>query len=174
MPATYIIDSDVFIQAKNREYRFGFASAFWKWILDAHAAGMVFSTAKVFAEINAGKRTCPLRGWASSKVPTGFWLPDSHDKAVMKVYPNVMSWAYGLGQFTPRALADFSSSKKADAFLVAVGIAKGHIIVTHEGESTNTVNRVMLPHAAHSLGVGTMNLYDLLTNHAASNFKFKP
>jgi Domain of unknown function (DUF4411) len=172
MPATYIIDSDVFVQSKNREYRFQFAGAFWEWVLDAHAAGVVFSISKVLAEINQGRKTCPLRHWATTKVPKSFWLPDSADKAVMQQYAQVVAWAYKLGQYDTKALSDFASSKRADAFLIAVGKAKSHTIVTHEGESTNSVNRVMIPHAAHSLGVNTLNLYDLLSKHATQTFKF--
>lgn len=173
MPATYIIDSDVFIQSKNREYRFQFAAGFWNWLLDAHAAGIVFSTNKVLGEINQGRKTCPLKQWAAGKVPKSFWLPDATDKAVMQRYAQVVAWAYGLGQFDSKALSDFAASKRADAFLVAVGKAKNHTIVTHEGESTNSVIRVMLPHAAHSLGVNTVNLYDLLSKHATQTFKFR-
>jgi hypothetical protein len=172
MSATYILDSDVFMQSKNREYRFQFAGAFWQWVLDAHAAGVVFSISKVHAEINQGKKTCPLRQWVAAKVPKSFWLPDTSDKLVMQQYPQVISWAYNLGQFDHKALSDFASTKTADAFLIAVGKAKGHAIVTHEGESTNSVVRVMLPHAAHSLGVNTFNLYDLLSKHATHSFKF--
>jgi hypothetical protein len=174
MVTSYIIDSDVFIQSKNREYRFQFAGAFWDWLLEANKAGIVFSISKVRAEINQGHKSCPLRQWAASKVPQAFWLPDASDKAVMQQYGQVIGWAHALNQFDPRALSDFASGKRADAFLIAVGKAKGHTIVTHEGESTNSVNRVMIPHAAHSLGVSTLSLYDLLSKHATQTFKFKP
>jgi hypothetical protein len=143
-------------------------------MLQAHAAGIVFSIDKVLAEVNQGRKTCPLRQWVATKVPKGFWLRDSRDKAVMQEYPHVIGWAHGLGQFNLKALSDFSSDQKADAFLIAVGRAKGHIIVTHEGESTDSVGRVMIPHAAHSCGVRTLSLYDLLEKHATNTFAFKP
>lgn len=174
MTTTYIIDSDVFIQAKNREYRFQFAGAFWSWVLDAHNAEVVYSIDKVRREIAQGKTNCPLRQWVGSKVPKSFWLPDAKDKSVMQQYGRAIQWAYNQNQFDPKALADFSSHKKADAFLIAAGMAHGHTIVTHEGESTNSVNRVLIPHAANSLGVSTMNLYDLLSKHATQTFQFKP
>src|SRR5437879_5630079 len=104
MPTTYIIDSDVFIQSKNREYRFEFAGAFWDWVLAAHGAGVVFSISKVLAEINEGNKSCPLRQWAATKVPKAFWLPDAADKAVMQQYRQVIGWAHGLNQFSPKAL----------------------------------------------------------------------
>lgn len=39
----YLLDSDVFIQAKNLHYGFDFCPAFWAWIDERHAAGTVFS-----------------------------------------------------------------------------------------------------------------------------------
>jgi len=35
---TYLLDTNVFIEAKNRYYGFGFCPAFWDWIDGAHAA----------------------------------------------------------------------------------------------------------------------------------------
>lgn len=43
----YLIDADVFIQAKNLHYRFEFCQAFWDWISAAHKAGLVYSIEKV-------------------------------------------------------------------------------------------------------------------------------
>lgn len=50
----YLIDANVFIQAKNFHYRFEFCQAFWQWLTDGHEAGFIFSTAKVLEELNDG------------------------------------------------------------------------------------------------------------------------
>ena len=39
----YLLDSDVFIQAKNLHYGFDFCPAFWEWLLARNSAGVVFS-----------------------------------------------------------------------------------------------------------------------------------
>lgn len=39
----YLLDADVFIQAKNLHYGFDFCPAFWKWLDRATNAGDVFS-----------------------------------------------------------------------------------------------------------------------------------
>jgi hypothetical protein len=39
----YLLDSDVFIQAKNLHYSFDFCPAFWDWIDASHKRGLVFS-----------------------------------------------------------------------------------------------------------------------------------
>lgn len=51
---SYLLDSDVFIQAKNLHYGLDFCPAFWDWLIDANAKKLVFSTEKVGDEIEAG------------------------------------------------------------------------------------------------------------------------
>lgn len=173
MASGYILDANTFIQAKDREYQFAFAGAFWDWIIAAHKAGLVYSSAKVHAEINAGKPTCPLRSWAPN-LPAGFWLPDAKSGPVMGRYAQVIKWAHAQKQFTQKALEDFADADNADAFLIATALHRKMILVTHEGESTDSKARVLVPHAANSLGVHTVTLYDLLGEHATATFKFKP
>ncbi|MCP5419718.1 MAG: DUF4411 family protein [Gammaproteobacteria bacterium] len=51
---SYLLDANVFIQAKNLHYGLDFCPAFWQWLLDNNTAGKVFSIDKVLDEINAG------------------------------------------------------------------------------------------------------------------------
>jgi hypothetical protein len=44
---TYLLDANVFIQAKNLHYGLDFCPAFWEWLLDNNQAGRVFSIDKV-------------------------------------------------------------------------------------------------------------------------------
>ncbi|MEF8725131.1 MAG: DUF4411 family protein [Candidatus Accumulibacter phosphatis] len=50
----YLLDANVFIQAKNLHYGLDFCPAFWEWLLENHAAGKVASIDKVGDEIAAG------------------------------------------------------------------------------------------------------------------------
>jgi hypothetical protein len=51
---TYLLDANVFIQAKNLHYGLDFCPAFWQWLLDQNATGQVLSIDKVADEIMAG------------------------------------------------------------------------------------------------------------------------
>ena len=51
---TYLIDSNVFIQAKNLHYGFDFCPAFWDWLVEKNVAGKVASIEKVADELRAG------------------------------------------------------------------------------------------------------------------------
>ena len=50
----YLLDSDVFIQAKNLHYGFDFCPAFWEWIDQQAAAGTARSIEKVRDELIGG------------------------------------------------------------------------------------------------------------------------
>ena len=64
----YLLDSDVFIQAKNLHYGFDFCPGFWDWIDMANAAGTVISIENVRIELlggnddarHLGERSWPL------------------------------------------------------------------------------------------------------------------
>lgn len=49
----YLLDANVFIQAKNLHYGLDFCPAFWDWLVAGNAAGRVRSIEKVGDEIAA-------------------------------------------------------------------------------------------------------------------------
>ncbi len=51
---TYLLDSNVFIQAKNLHYGFDFCPAFWDWLVEQNRADKVASIEKVADELQAG------------------------------------------------------------------------------------------------------------------------
>jgi len=50
----YLLDSNVFIEAKRRYYGFDFCPAFWDWLIEAAGKGLVFSVEKVRDELITG------------------------------------------------------------------------------------------------------------------------
>jgi hypothetical protein len=63
----YVLDANVFIQAKNLHYGLDFCPAFWDWLIAGNAANQVFSIEKVGDEILAGGDQ--LADWASDRGP---------------------------------------------------------------------------------------------------------
>ena len=57
---TYLVDSDVFITAKNLYYSFDLCPGFWKSVLHRHREGRVFSVDRVRSELLAGSKTDDL------------------------------------------------------------------------------------------------------------------
>jgi hypothetical protein len=75
----YLIDSNVFIQAKNLHYRFEFCQGFWDWLIEAHQAGIIFSIQKVKTELKNGRDDDPVKNWMMDNLLNNFFLPDVTD-----------------------------------------------------------------------------------------------
>ena len=174
MPKGYVLDTNVFIQSKNREYRFDFCVGFWHWIEAGHQHNRFFSCKKVHTELRIGdaKRICPARKWADA-MPAAFFLDDTHDATVMKHYGALMNWVISSSHYTAAAKKEFADPENADAFLVAVAKRHGMDVVTHEKARPDQKSRVPIHSAAAALGVQTILIYDLLSLHAGPTFVFK-
>ncbi len=72
---TYILDANVFIQAKNLHYGFDFCPAFWDWLIENNRLKKVFSIEKVGDEIEAGDDELAL--WAGKRGDNFFLKPDT-------------------------------------------------------------------------------------------------
>ena len=71
----YLLDANVFIQAKNLYYGLDFCPAFWDWLIAHNEAGQVFSIEKVGDEIMAGGDD--LATWALDRATSFFLKPEA-------------------------------------------------------------------------------------------------
>ena len=126
----YLLDANVFIQAKNLHYGLDFCPAFWDWLAAHNNVGQVFSIEKVGDEIDAGHDD--LATWAKQRGPGFFLKPDA---AIVPALGAVSTWATGQG-YEPAAVSTFL--QVADYYLVAHALAHGHTVVTHEVASPST------------------------------------
>ncbi len=149
----YLLDSDVFIQAKNLHYGFDFCPAFWAWLEQENAGGRVFSIERVHEELVAGEDE--LAGWAGQR-GSGFFLAPTQD--LLEAFREVSAWVSGAG-FDSGAVNTFLSV--ADAWLVADALSRGWVVVTHE-RPADTVKKVKLPNACIALGVKVMSPFAML------------
>ena len=51
----YLLDANIFIQAKNRHYAFDVVPGFWRWLERAHGIGIAGSVERVREELLVGK-----------------------------------------------------------------------------------------------------------------------
>lgn len=155
----YLLDANVFIQAKNLHYGFDFCPAFWAWIIDAHGVGKVFSIEQVGDELEGHEDE--LADWARPLGPT-FFLP--LDASVPPSLEFLSNWA--LSQpFRDTARAVFLSS--ADYYLVAYAKAHGHIVVTHELPAPDAKRVIKIPDACIAAGVKFLNTSAMLRRERA-------
>lgn len=155
---TYLLDANVFIQAKNLHYGLDFCPAFWDWLLEHNAAGLVFSIDKVADEIAAGADE--LTDWLQL---SGAGLVRPTDTHVAAQFGKVSAWATSQ-QYEPTAINTFL--QVADYYLIAHALADGHVVVTHEVPA-NSTKRIKIPNACIGLGLRVMTPYEMLRRERA-------
>jgi hypothetical protein len=61
----YLLDTNIFIQARNLQYGFDFCPAFWDWLTQNNSVGKVFSIQHISDELQAGGDD--LSAWAAER-----------------------------------------------------------------------------------------------------------
>jgi len=149
----YLLDSDVFIRAKNDHYGFDFCPGFWEWLELANAAGTVHSVEAVYGELVGSDDD--LAQWA--KDHRSFFLPLTADE--ISSVAAVNRWANDSPDYEPAAKSEFSSA--ADSFLIAHAVAGGHTVVTHERISDGR-RKIKIPNAAIANSVSVASPFQML------------
>jgi predicted nucleic acid-binding protein len=149
----YLLDTNVFIEAKNRYYAFDLAPGFWGWLERDAAAGVIGSIEQVREEIVAAEDELAL--WAHDHRDL-FAQPDARTVGALV---ELAGWA-AAGRFTRAAVDEFLSV--ADCFLVAHAAAHGHIVVTHEGFQADARRRILIPNACRALGMPYCDTFAVL------------
>jgi len=155
---SYLLDANVFIQAKNLHYGLDFCPAFWEWLVQKNRIGQVLSIDKVADEIAAGADE--LHNWARDQ---GAGLFTRTTPQIATQFGSVSRWATQQ-QYEPAAINTFL--QVADFYLVAHAVAEGHILVTHEVPS-NSTKRIKIPNACIGLGILFMTPYEMLRRERA-------
>ena len=154
----YLLDTNIFIQAKNLHYGFDFCPAFWDWLIVQNRRRRVASVEKVADELLVGKDD--LAAWAKER-GSGFFLKP--DGGVVDALRTVSMWANG-GEYRPDAVSTFL--RLADCWLIAQALAYKHIVVTHE-VSAGTARKIKIPDACDALGLRCMTPYAMLRSEGA-------
>jgi Domain of unknown function (DUF4411) len=154
----YLLDANVFIQAKNLHYGLDFCPAFWEWLIARNAAAEVFSIERVGDEIAGGNDD--LSAWATERGDGFFLRPDP---ALLPALAATSAWATAQN-YEPAAINTFL--QVADYYLVAHALAHAHTVVTHE-VAADTRRRVKIPNACIGLGVKCMTPFEMLRHERA-------
>ncbi len=154
----YLLDTNVFIQAKNLHYGFDFCPAFWDWLVRENESLVVFSIEKVCDEIKAGDDE--LVDWVNARGAGFFVKPDP---GVLQALGAVSNWAMSQ-DFDQAAVSTFL--QVADYFLVAHALAKQYTVVTHEVAAASS-KRIKIPNACIELEIKCITPWEMLRNERA-------
>lgn len=158
-PAAFVLDSDVFIAAKNAYYAFDICPGFWDAIIQAHGEDRVRSIDRIKAELLAGQPREDLVQWVKGKVPAGFFHA-TQSKAVLDAYGEIVLWVQRSTQYLDRAKAKFAT--EADGWLVAYSMVHGTTVVTNEQPRPEARSRVLLPDVCAQFKVPSRDTFTLL------------
>lgn len=154
----YLLDSNVFIAAKNLYYGMDFCPAFWDWLDESNRDGKVFSIEKVKDELEAGEDE--LANWASARGDEFFLMPDPD---VLQAMGRVADWVDN-SSYTPAAKHAFL--QVADYWLVAQALAGRFVVVTQE-KPAGTRHRIKIPDVCVQLRVKVMTPFEMLRRERA-------
>ncbi|MHB8466382.1 MAG: DUF4411 family protein [Acidimicrobiales bacterium] len=151
-----LLDSNVFIAAKNSYYSFDLVPAFWTWLEQRAGTGELASTDLVFDELKEGGDD--LATWVKARRDLIFHLPSS-SAVVAGHVATLGAWAVAKN-YKPHVIEDFMSG--ADPFLVGVAAEHGHVLVTQETPAGASKKKVKIPTACAHLGVPCENTFDMM------------
>ncbi|HUW62999.1 MAG TPA: DUF4411 family protein [Candidatus Bathyarchaeia archaeon] len=154
---TFLLDANVFIQAKNSYYALALCPRFWASLKGSHEAGHLYSIDHIKRELLLGKDD--LASWAEQTLSPSFFHSTT-DAAVMSQYRDIMTWVQDNTQFFDSAKSEFATA--ADGWLVAYAKAKGHVVVTHEQLRPEAKNRVLIPNVCKEFGVDYTDTFQML------------
>jgi len=145
----YVLDSSVYISAKNLYYPFEVCPGFWEWILLANSQGKLFSPDRVRDELL--RQQDELTGWVRGSGSTLFVPMDNASNGALRQVSEYLNSNFDVAQ-----VANFC--RGADYHLVAMGLGKGWTVVTQESRR----QKVNIPEVCRGLGVKCMTVFEML------------
>ena len=157
MHPAYLLDANVFIEAKNRYYGFDIVPAFWAWLDQKQQDGVIASVQPIYDELIQGDDA--LSEWAKTRKKSGWWL-DVADADVQGSYRKIISWVMASRHFSQAVKDEFLA--EADPWLIAKAMVIEASIVTLEGFDPNRRNKITIPVVCRHFGVKCLDTFDLI------------
>ncbi len=154
----YCLDSNTFIEAKNRYYGLDFCPAYWDWLDQEATSGQLLCVRAIYDEVADGKDD--LAAWIKAR-SSGAWLCKIDAEDTQRAFKQVVTYVESRrGQYTDDAIATFMG--RGDPWLIAYCLAHGHALVTQERPQPEAKRRVPIPDVCNALGVDWIGGFELL------------
>lgn len=146
----YLLDTNVFIEARNRYYGFDVCPGFWEWLDIATGDGRVTSLDGVRDELTDPE----LDAWADARDGLFRRIGAGEVDGLRRV----SGWAVG-ANYERAAVNTFLSG--ADYYLVGTALVHGHTVVTHEIPARSR-KHIKIPDACVAFDIKFMNTFTML------------
>ncbi|MBN1165984.1 MAG: DUF4411 family protein [Methanospirillaceae archaeon] len=151
----YLLDSNVFIQAKNGYYSFDIAPGFWRWLEILAEEQAVLTVKAVREEIIDGNDA--LRDWMADFPKEFFAEPDI---PVQENLRKIVTFIMQEPRFAEHHR--YSFLEKADPWLIATAMTGDFTIVTHEEKTGPGSTKVKIPNICEVFQVPFLSVFDLM------------
>jgi len=155
---TFVLDTNVFVEAARRYYAFDIAPLFWEELVRQANARRIISIDRVKYELDLGKDE--LAKWANGHFQAYF--DSTADETVVNAYCEIMVWANQQMQFNDEAKADFAKGDNADPWVVAYAKAKGCVVVTHEQFDNRIRRKIPIPNVCQAFSIPYVDTFEML------------
>lgn len=157
--ASYILDSDVFITAKNRYYSFAICPGFWDSLLYFYESEVIGSIDHVRSEILRGRKSEDLVQWVENELPPAFFK-ETGTESIVNAFSEIMLWVQRNPQYYDHAKAKFATD--ADGWLVAYAMVHDAVVVTNEQPQPQSHKRVAIPDICSQFNVTYKDTFEML------------
>lgn len=158
----YLLDANVFIEAKNFYYRFDTFPGFWDWLDAEQDNGQVASIKPIRAELLRGNDE--LAEWIKERNDLGWFLPVD-DVETQQNLAQIAVWVMEQ-PFREVAKPDFLGG--GDPWLIAKAKAIGATVVTQETFDAQSMKKVKIPNVCRAFDVPYINTFDLIRQTGAT------
>ncbi len=159
----YLLDANVFIQAKRFYYPFDVFPGFWEWLDREMENDVLASIIPIYDELTAGGDI--LSEWAIDRKDSGWFLP-VEEVETQGQYSVIAAWAVDPAQkFKQTAHEEFLAV--GDSWLIAKATAENLIIVTHEKYNAESRKRILIPNVCKAFNIEYIDTVELIRRTGA-------
>jgi hypothetical protein len=153
----FLLDANIFIEAKRRYYAFDLCPGFWEALIWQQRGNRIKSIDRVKRELEAGGNDLGI--WVSTSMPDSCFA-STNDTDVAAHYGRMVTWVQSQVQFTAEARAHFAAA--ADGWLIAYAKTYDCVLVTHETFAPEVRRTVPIPNVCQSFGVEYVDTFQML------------
>ncbi len=152
--AKYILDANIFIQAKNGPYDMEVAPVFWNWLDAEFNKGTIISSSLVSGELKNGNDD--LAEWVKERNSIDVF-PEPTERA-QAIFSEISD--YVNRKYEPAFVEKFLDG--ADPWVIAQAKDLNIKVVTNEKRVNSNAKKIKIPNIGDVFDVKSLNMYELL------------
>lgn len=157
---TYIIDSNIFIEAQNTYYCFDVCPGFWDFLSQRFASGELISIRNVYDEI--AHKDDDIFNWLKERKHFFGSIDDENTQRNFAEIVNYVQKEYSSRKYNNPYIMPFLNA--ADPWLIAKAKTLSATLVTHEVGVNTQSSKPKIPDVCNKFGVTTIRTKELLRN----------